>query len=211
MEGWLHCLLTNCPEITIQHLSDWVLYQTALWEESARLATQGDAKSAGMTDRRRPPGSKTLPPSFPARSINVTTSGGVDDDSEHDKQLLTPASDGLDNGNLAATMVGLRRARTGKRASRSGDGNRGRKHPIGDMAIMERERNGREGSPENAAQLVPIGDLFIESPSRRSAALHVSLTGPGLTPVACEPELPLPGQAKDGSAMLQVERDSPDP
>lgn len=30
MKGWLHCLLTNCPEIAIQHLQDWVLYQTRL-------------------------------------------------------------------------------------------------------------------------------------------------------------------------------------
>lgn len=30
MNGWLHCLLTNCPEIAIQHLQDWILYQTRL-------------------------------------------------------------------------------------------------------------------------------------------------------------------------------------
>ncbi|CAM9804237.1 unnamed protein product [Ectocarpus fasciculatus] len=33
MKGWLHCLLTNCPEIAIQHLQDWVLYQTHLCDE----------------------------------------------------------------------------------------------------------------------------------------------------------------------------------
>lgn len=33
MDGWLHCLLTNCPEITIQHMQDWVLYQTGLHED----------------------------------------------------------------------------------------------------------------------------------------------------------------------------------
>lgn len=35
MKGWLHCLLTNCPEIAIQHLQDWVLYQTRLCDAGA--------------------------------------------------------------------------------------------------------------------------------------------------------------------------------
>ena len=30
MDGWLHCLITNCPELVIQHFQDWVLYQASL-------------------------------------------------------------------------------------------------------------------------------------------------------------------------------------
>lgn len=69
MDGWLHCLLTNCPEIAIQHMSDWILYQTTLWENMAVSAASvsgiGAATAAvPRVDRRRPTGAKSLPVSL---------------------------------------------------------------------------------------------------------------------------------------------------
>ena len=28
MKGWLHDLLTNCTDLVIGHLTDWIVYQT---------------------------------------------------------------------------------------------------------------------------------------------------------------------------------------
>lgn len=41
MDGWLHCLITNCPEQTIQHFQDWVLYQTSLCSGESRDTSNG--------------------------------------------------------------------------------------------------------------------------------------------------------------------------
>lgn len=56
MKGWLHCLLTNCPEIAIQHLQDWVLYQTALHTGDSigmQQAAPGAMMGAGSLGRGR--------------------------------------------------------------------------------------------------------------------------------------------------------------
>lgn len=64
MDGWLHSLLTNCPEITIQHMSDWILYQTALCESN--MLRGGITGHEGESiDRRRPTGAKRLPALIP--------------------------------------------------------------------------------------------------------------------------------------------------
>eukprot|EP00903_Cladosiphon_okamuranus_P014574 g13516.t1 len=59
MKGWLHCLLTNCPEITIQHLQDWVLYQTALHtggvQEAPAAVTGGGSRGRGRITKRDQP------------------------------------------------------------------------------------------------------------------------------------------------------------
>lgn len=41
MDGWLHCLITNCPEQTIQNVQDWVLYQTSLCSGGSRDHSNG--------------------------------------------------------------------------------------------------------------------------------------------------------------------------
>ncbi|CAM9968109.1 unnamed protein product [Ectocarpus sp. 6 AP-2014] len=54
MKGWLHCLLTNCPEIAIQHLQDWVLYQTHLCDGgsgSQRPETPSTMVGSGFSRR----------------------------------------------------------------------------------------------------------------------------------------------------------------
>ncbi|CAM9438775.1 unnamed protein product [Hapterophycus canaliculatus] len=30
MDGWLHDLLTNCPDLIIGYMTDWIVHQTAL-------------------------------------------------------------------------------------------------------------------------------------------------------------------------------------
>lgn len=79
MDGWLHSLLTNCPEITIQHMSDWILYQTSLCE-SNMLRGGLTGHGGESVDRRRPTGAKRLPASIPLlRGGDVdsaVTSGG---------------------------------------------------------------------------------------------------------------------------------------
>lgn len=55
MNGWLHCLLTNCPEIAIQHLQDWILYQTRLCDphhHHQQLQCPGMMVGLGPVSRR---------------------------------------------------------------------------------------------------------------------------------------------------------------
>lgn len=59
MDGWLHCLLTNCPE-TIQHFQEWVLYQTDLFEEECGLLPGTNPSSHEGGQNRIPLGRKTL-------------------------------------------------------------------------------------------------------------------------------------------------------
>lgn len=42
MDGWLHCLIINCPEQTIQNFQDWVLYQTSLCSGESRDHSNGN-------------------------------------------------------------------------------------------------------------------------------------------------------------------------
>eukprot|EP00752_Nemacystus_decipiens_P009718 g8678.t1 len=70
MKGWLHCLLTNCPEIAIQHLQDWVLYQTALHSGGMRqgpgATAGGGSLGCGRITRREQVSRKTVSEAPPA-------------------------------------------------------------------------------------------------------------------------------------------------
>lgn len=73
MEGWLHCLLTNCPEETIEQVSDWILFQTSQHERQGRLYS-----SSGGGDGLCPQGKKSLPASFPAAADEMTEDGRLE-------------------------------------------------------------------------------------------------------------------------------------
>lgn len=77
MDGWLHCLLTNCPDLIIGHVSDWILHHIELHEarEGPQLEgvlsrvvggdlPEGACYASGGSDGHRLRGKKSLPPSF---------------------------------------------------------------------------------------------------------------------------------------------------
>lgn len=168
MDGWLHCLLTNCPEIAIQHMSDWILYQTTLCENIAAGAAAAAAAAAGTrrhgaaasafnhVDRRRPTGAKSLPVSLlvddAEDTLGQSGDGGSKDDNigcGNNSGLFYVVStlDGEDkddtqstnNSHISATT---RTAVTGV----SGGGE---------------DADSREETTKNAAELLPIGDLLL--------------------------------------------------
>lgn len=83
MAGWLHCLLTNCPELAIQNLTDWVLYQT-------QVCCDEEGGGGSDSSRRRGAARKTVTSASPS-----TACGGADVD------------DAGRSGDTAATVVSI--------------------------------------------------------------------------------------------------------
>lgn len=97
MDGWLHCLLTNCPDITIGYLCDWILFQTSLHEVQAprRLDT------ARMAARGIPVGICYPSTGYQAHPLRVKNSfpeslNGAEDSLSEEREVRRPICDRLE-------------------------------------------------------------------------------------------------------------------
>lgn len=106
MKGWLHCLLTNCPEIAIQHLQDWVLYQTSLHtggmqQQAPAAMSGGGSLGRGRITKREHVSRKTVaevPPAAAAVAAAEEVAAASSREGCSDSGGLGPRSTGFDVG-----------------------------------------------------------------------------------------------------------------